>query len=172
MLPVLLPSFGCLVSIFLCPLFFGLAHFHHIYESIKEGNKLIFAFYRSGDYLKVLLVPVIECISFWIHIYIYIFFVCCIIIMMSWWKGCICILALSKYEFVLINQFCFCCLGFQFMYTTIFGIYSAFLFIRTGNFNILIFQKFNLNFFFNSFRQYITLHNCTYVLQSYGFPWY
>ena len=70
MMPLLVPVYGVVQSIFIAPLFFGVAHFHHIWEEIKKGNEVS----------KVLLV------------------------------SC-----------------------FQFLYTTVFGIYSAFIFLRTGN---------------------------------------
>ena len=70
MLPLLVPHFGIVKSIFLAPLLFGVAHLHHIVEGVKNGQELI---------------PVIL-------------------------TSC-----------------------FQMVYTTIFGAYSAFLFLRTGS---------------------------------------
>lgn len=70
MMPLLVPVYGISKSIFVAPLFFGLAHFHHICEEIRKGNK---------------------------------------------WPP------------VLLGS------CFQFLYTTIFGVYSAFLFLRTGH---------------------------------------
>ncbi|KAK3093080.1 hypothetical protein FSP39_010807 [Pinctada imbricata] len=71
MLPVLVPCFGPGMSTFLCPLFFGVAHFHHMIERIIQGKQEV------SDALKQ---------SF-----------------------------------------------FQLTYTTLFGAYSAFLFLRTGH---------------------------------------
>lgn len=70
MLPVLVPNFGLKWSIFLAPLFFGVAHFHHKIEQLKQGYDL---------------------------------------------------------RVVVLSGM------FQMAYTTIFGAYSAFLFLRTGN---------------------------------------
>lgn len=70
MLPILVPSFGETWSILICPLLFGVAHFHHLYEKIREGVDLKMALLQSV---------------------------------------------------------------FQFSYTTIFGAYSAFLFLRTDH---------------------------------------
>ena len=70
MLPILVPNFGLKWSILLAPLFFGIAHFHHIKEQLRLGHELI---------------P------------------------------------------VLFQAF------FQLFYTTLFGVYTAFLFLRTGN---------------------------------------
>ena len=70
MMPLLVPVYGAVQSIFIAPLFFGLAHFHHIREEIRKGNKV----------------------------------------------------------FTILLASCF-----QFLYTTVFGIYSAFIFLRTGN---------------------------------------
>lgn len=71
MLPLLQQCFGRLASILICPLFFGVAHFHHMQERLK-----------SGMCLKTTII-----IS-----------------------------------------------SFQFLYTTLFGVYSAYLFVRTGHF--------------------------------------
>ncbi len=71
MVPILLPHLGETLTIVLCPLYFGLAHTHHIWEWFRDG------------------------------------------------KGTL-LLALAS---VLL----------QFTYTTIYGIFSAFLFIRTGH---------------------------------------
>ncbi|XP_063059795.1 CAAX prenyl protease 2 isoform X2 [Engraulis encrasicolus] len=71
MLPVLVPCNGPTAAIFTCPLFFGVAHFHHISERIGAGEDTLFD-----------------------------------------------ILATAV---------------FQFAYTYVFGVYSAFLFIRTGH---------------------------------------
>ncbi|KAK7103769.1 hypothetical protein V1264_018604 [Littorina saxatilis] len=38
MLPFLVPAFGVGWSIFLCPLFFGVAHFHHMIERVIRGQ--------------------------------------------------------------------------------------------------------------------------------------
>ncbi|XP_044727941.1 CAAX prenyl protease 2 isoform X2 [Chrysoperla carnea] len=71
MLPLLLPCFRPMTAIFIGPLFFGVAHFHHMIERIKTGI----------DFKTALLV------------------------------SC-----------------------FQFSYTTIFGAYAAYLFLKTGHF--------------------------------------
>ncbi|GJQ79269.1 hypothetical protein Trydic_g5512 [Trypoxylus dichotomus] len=71
MLPILLQCFTPLAAVFICPLFFGAGHFHHVIENMKKGMKFKHA------------------------------------ILMS----------------------CFHC-----FYTTIFGIYSAYLLLRTGHF--------------------------------------
>ncbi|XP_046848819.1 CAAX prenyl protease 2-like isoform X2 [Xenia sp. Carnegie-2017] len=68
MIPLLVPSFGLMGAIFICPLLFGVAHFHHAIERL-QGSK----------------------------------------------------------SNVLIVTF------FQFSYTTLFGVYSAFIFVRTGH---------------------------------------
>ena len=70
MLPILVPNFGLVWSIFLAPLFFGVAHFHHKIEQVKQGY----------GFSSIVLSGV-----------------------------------------------------FQMGYTTIFGAYSAFLFLRTGS---------------------------------------
>ncbi|KAJ3638243.1 hypothetical protein MTP99_001640 [Tenebrio molitor] len=72
MLPLLLQCFSPLTAVFICPLFFGVAHFHHMQERIKYGMDFNTA-------LKI---------------------------------AC-----------------------FQFVYTTIFGMYSAYLLFRTGHFS-------------------------------------
>ncbi|GAB1607418.1 CAAX prenyl protease 2-like [Argonauta hians] len=71
MLPVLVPSFGEWYAVFFCPLFFGVAHFHHMIETVIFGHQAV------KDALKQSI--------------------------------------------------------FQLFYTTIFGAYSAFLFLRTGH---------------------------------------
>lgn len=72
MLPLLIHNLGLAKSIFLTPLFFGLAHLHHIIEGVMNNE--------------------------------------------------------SSLKFLLV-QHCF-----QFAYTYIFGVYSSYLFLRTGNF--------------------------------------
>ncbi|XP_033216768.1 CAAX prenyl protease 2 [Belonocnema kinseyi] len=71
MLPLLLQCFSPTIAIFICPLFFGVAHFHHLFERTKMGMELKHAL-------------IISC--------------------------------------------------FQFAYTTVFGAYAAYLFVRTGHF--------------------------------------
>ncbi|KAG8037165.1 hypothetical protein G9C98_004487 [Cotesia typhae] len=71
MLPLLLQCFSPTTAIFICPLFFGVAHFHHVVERTKVGMEL-----KSAVILST----------------------------------------------------------FQFVYTTIFGAYAAFLFAKTGHF--------------------------------------
>ncbi|XP_075221442.1 ras converting CAAX endopeptidase Sras [Lycorma delicatula] len=71
MLPLLLQCFPPIKAVFVCPLFFGVAHFHHMADRMKAGL----------DLKRALL---ISC--------------------------------------------------FQFSYTTLFGAYSAYLFLRTGHF--------------------------------------
>lgn len=70
MLPLLVPAFGLYTSVFLCPLFFGVAHVHHAIEGLRIGIKPFTVLIRAA---------------------------------------------------------------FQISYTTIFGAYSAFLFLRTGH---------------------------------------
>ncbi|XP_011431003.3 CAAX prenyl protease 2 [Magallana gigas] len=72
MLPLLVPSFGTGWSVFLCPLFFGVAHFHHMIEKVIIAKEPV-----SEAFKKSL---------------------------------------------------------FQLGFTTVFGAYSAFLFLRTGHF--------------------------------------
>ncbi|XP_071079681.1 CAAX prenyl protease 2-like [Haliotis cracherodii] len=71
MLPILVPAFGPGTSIFLCPLFFGVAHFHHMIEKVIQGQQEVLEAFKQSV--------------------------------------------------------------FQLFYTTIFGAYSAFLFLRTGH---------------------------------------
>ncbi|XP_031570826.1 CAAX prenyl protease 2-like [Actinia tenebrosa] len=71
MLPLLVPCFGVTTSIIICPLFFGVAHVHHVIERLCVNNE---------DPKEV-------------------------------WLSAL----------------------FQFGYTTVFGAYSAFLFVRTGH---------------------------------------
>lgn len=71
MLPLLLQSFSPFTAIFICPLFFGVAHFHHMIERMRKGLDFKTAFLASC---------------------------------------------------------------FHFTYTTVFGMYSAFLLWRTGHF--------------------------------------
>ena len=70
MVPILLGSYSKKGAVMMSPLFFGIAHFHHMIERIRKGQDKKTAFFISS---------------------------------------------------------------FQFAYTTIFGMYSAFLFIRTGH---------------------------------------
>ncbi|RUS71545.1 hypothetical protein EGW08_020685 [Elysia chlorotica] len=71
MLPLLLPSLGVTWSIVLCPLFFGVAHFHHMIEKVVQGQQEVAESFKQSL--------------------------------------------------------------FQLGYTTVFGAYSAFLFLRTGH---------------------------------------
>lgn len=71
MLPLLLPSLGVTWSIMLCPLFFGVAHFHHMIEKVVQGQQEVAESFKQSL--------------------------------------------------------------FQLAYTTVFGAYSAFLFLRTGH---------------------------------------
>ncbi|XP_014218642.1 CAAX prenyl protease 2 [Copidosoma floridanum] len=71
MLPLLLQCFAPITAIFICPLFFGAAHFHHIVENTRRGM----------DFKTALL------------------------------RSCV-----------------------QFAYSTVFGVYAAFLFAKTGHF--------------------------------------
>ncbi|KAK2585639.1 hypothetical protein KPH14_010263 [Odynerus spinipes] len=71
MLPLLLQCFTQTTAIFICPLFFGVAHFHHMVERVKMGMEIKVALFTSC---------------------------------------------------------------FQFAYTTLFGAYAAFLFVKTGHF--------------------------------------
>jgi len=71
MLPILQLTFSRTTAVFITPLFFGIAHLHHMIERIRSG--------------------------------------------------------FDKRTAIIVSSF-------QFVYTTIFGIYSAFLFVRTGHF--------------------------------------
>ncbi|XP_041467915.1 CAAX prenyl protease 2-like [Lytechinus variegatus] len=71
MLPLLVPCFGCPTAVIVCPLFFGVAHIHHIIERLRFGSEPLSA-----------------------------------IIFTAFFQSC---------------------------YTTVFGAYSAFLFVRTGH---------------------------------------
>uniref|UniRef100_A0A8C4X1I7 CAAX prenyl protease 2 n=1 Tax=Eptatretus burgeri TaxID=7764 RepID=A0A8C4X1I7_EPTBU len=71
MLPILVPCMGPQKAVFACPLFFGVAHFHHVIEQLKFKQR------RVDD--------------------------------------------------ILLSA------AFQFGYTSVFGAYTAFLFIRTGH---------------------------------------
>ena len=71
MVPVLLGYYSHFYAILISPLFFGVAHFHHMVERIRKGQDIMTSFLVSM---------------------------------------------------------------FQFTYTTIFGMYSAFLFVKTGHF--------------------------------------
>ncbi|XP_073792008.1 CAAX prenyl protease 2-like isoform X2 [Danio rerio] len=70
-IPMLVPCTGPTSAIFISPLFFGVAHFHHIIEQLRFGQDTVFD--------------------------------------------------------ILI------CAAFQFTYTSVFGVYTAFIFIRTGH---------------------------------------
>ncbi|XP_068612019.1 CAAX prenyl protease 2 [Brachionichthys hirsutus] len=71
MLPMLVPCAGPSTAIFTCPLFFGVAHFHHVIEQLRFRQGTL-----SGIFLSA---------------------------------------------------------AFQFSYTAVFGVYTAFIFIRTGH---------------------------------------
>ncbi|XP_078466227.1 CAAX prenyl protease 2 isoform X2 [Lampetra fluviatilis] len=71
MLPLLVPCTGPTMAVFACPLFFGVAHFHHVIEQLK---------FKQGSV-----------------------------------------------EMILLSA------AFQFSYTSVFGAYTAFLFMRTGH---------------------------------------
>lgn len=47
MLPLLLQCFSQTTAIFICPLFFGVAHFHHLVENTRRGVDLKIALLRS-----------------------------------------------------------------------------------------------------------------------------
>ena len=70
MVPILLGYYSPHGAVIMSPLFFGIAHFHHMIERIRRGQDFQTAFFISS---------------------------------------------------------------FQFAYTTVFGMYSAFLFVRTGH---------------------------------------
>ncbi|KAL4238758.1 CAAX prenyl protease [Mactra antiquata] len=72
MLPLLVPHFGEGWSVFICPLFFGVAHLHHMIEKITQHKEDVKEAFQTS--------------------------------------------------------------AFQMAYTTVFGAYSAFLFLRTGHF--------------------------------------
>ncbi|CAL1541860.1 unnamed protein product [Lymnaea stagnalis] len=71
MLPLLVPCLGTGWAIILCPMFFGVAHFHHMIEKVAHGQQEVAAAFKESL--------------------------------------------------------------FQLSYTTVFGAYSAFLFLRTGH---------------------------------------
>lgn len=50
MLPLLLQCFTQTTAIFICPLFFGVAHFHHVVERIKMGMEIKLALFISCKY--------------------------------------------------------------------------------------------------------------------------
>lgn len=51
MLPLLLQCFTPTTAIFICPLFFGVAHFHHVVDRVKAGMNLKHALFISCKYL-------------------------------------------------------------------------------------------------------------------------
>ncbi|XP_015229377.1 PREDICTED: CAAX prenyl protease 2-like [Cyprinodon variegatus] len=71
MLPMMVPCTGTTAAIFIAPLFFGVAHFHHIIEQLQLGKDRVSAIFLGS--------------------------------------------------------------GVQFLYTTVFGVFAAFLFTRTGH---------------------------------------
>lgn len=96
MAPLLVPAFGESNAVFICPLFFGVAHFHHMIDKVNNHDMGILS-------------------------------------------------ALSQSFF-------------QFCYTTLFGIYSAFLFLRTGHFiSPVIVHAFCNHMGFPEFQQVGTL---------------
>lgn len=107
MLPLLMDCLQPQDSVFICPLFFGFAHFHHVVGRVKNGYKL-----KSAVLLSV----------------------------------------------------------FQFLYTTMFGAYSALLFLRTGHFvapflahafcNHMGFPNFREVFAYDEPKRSITLFLC------------
>lgn len=50
MLPLLLQCFAPTTAIFVCPLFFGVAHFHHVVERIKMGMGIKHALFISCEW--------------------------------------------------------------------------------------------------------------------------
>lgn len=50
MLPLLLQCFAPTTAIFICPLFFGVAHFHHLVENTRRGMDLKTALLRSCEF--------------------------------------------------------------------------------------------------------------------------
>lgn len=50
MLPLLLQCFSQTTAYFICPLFFGVAHFHHLVENTRRGMDLKIALLRSCNY--------------------------------------------------------------------------------------------------------------------------
>lgn len=50
MLPLLLQCFTPITAIFICPLFFGAAHFHHIVDRVKAGMNFKNALFISCKY--------------------------------------------------------------------------------------------------------------------------
>lgn len=54
MLPLLLQCFTPTTAIFVCPLFFGVAHFHHVVERIKMGMGIKHALFISCKFTMYL----------------------------------------------------------------------------------------------------------------------
>ena len=96
MMPILLGSYSKTGAVIMSPLFFGIAHFHHMIERIRRGQDMKTAFFISS---------------------------------------------------------------FQFAYTTVFGMYSAFLFIRTGHLASCVIVHGFCEFFFNL----IKINNCNMI---------
>lgn len=71
MLPLLLQCFSPTTAIFICPLFFGVAHFHHVVERTKVGMELKSAVILSSTftYFIYLLLNLILIFFFLIHCY-------------------------------------------------------------------------------------------------------
>uniref|UniRef100_A0A3B3T8D9 CAAX prenyl protease 2 n=1 Tax=Paramormyrops kingsleyae TaxID=1676925 RepID=A0A3B3T8D9_9TELE len=51
MLPMLVPCAGPLAAIFTCPLFFGVAHFHHVIELLRFGQGTVSGIFLSAGHL-------------------------------------------------------------------------------------------------------------------------
>jgi len=51
MLPLLLQCFTPATAIFVCPLFFGVAHFHHVMERVKMGMGIKHALFISCEFI-------------------------------------------------------------------------------------------------------------------------
>ena len=103
MMPILLGSYSKTGAVIMSPLFFGIAHFHHMIERIRRGQDVKTAFFISS---------------------------------------------------------------FQFAYTTVFGMYSAFLFIRTGHLASCVIVH-GFCEFFNLFKsdQKINFNISTYIVK-------
>lgn len=91
MMPLLLQSFQPITAVLLTPMFFGVAHLHHMIERLRSGMELKTALVISGKFLLF-------------HL---------------------CYSNKKNHCFILV---------FQLVYTGIFGMYSAFLFAKTGHF--------------------------------------
>ncbi|KAJ8309538.1 hypothetical protein KUTeg_014412 [Tegillarca granosa] len=51
MLPILVPAFGTGWAVFVCPLFFGVAHVHHMIEMVTQGQQEVKAAFKQSCHL-------------------------------------------------------------------------------------------------------------------------